>query len=72
MGIVDSVLIKYGAVAIGYTTTGLPVFGPGKEDYLKSINHDAAKISSDYVRNTSLLFNYSKGIGRILICCKDV
>jgi len=35
MGIVDSMLVKYGAVMIGYTVVGLPVFGPGREEYLK-------------------------------------
>jgi ATP-binding cassette subfamily D (ALD) protein 3 len=28
MGIVDSMLVKYGAVMVGYTVLGLPVFGP--------------------------------------------
>jgi ATP-binding cassette subfamily D (ALD) protein 3 len=31
MGIYDSMLVKYGAVMIGYTVIGLPVFGPRKE-----------------------------------------
>lgn len=31
MGIFDSMLVKYGAVMVGYTVVGLPVFGPGKE-----------------------------------------
>lgn len=35
MGIVDSMLAKYGAVMVGYTIVGLPVFGPGREAYLK-------------------------------------
>jgi ATP-binding cassette subfamily D (ALD) protein 3 len=34
MGIFDSMLVKYGAVMIGYTVVGLPVFGPGSEAYL--------------------------------------
>ena len=28
MGIYDSMLVKYGAVLVGYTIVGLPVFGP--------------------------------------------
>lgn len=28
MGIFDSMLVKYGAVMVGYTIVGLPVFGP--------------------------------------------
>ena len=29
MGIFDSILIKYGALMVGYGIVGLPVFGPG-------------------------------------------
>ena len=28
MGIYDSMLVKYGAVMVGYAVVGLPVFGP--------------------------------------------
>ena len=31
MGIFDSMLVKYGAVMVGYTVVGLPVFGPNRE-----------------------------------------
>lgn len=31
MGVLDSMLVKYGAVMIGYAVLGLPVFGPGSE-----------------------------------------
>jgi len=31
MGIIDSVLVKYGASCTGYLVVGLPVFGPGRE-----------------------------------------
>lgn len=34
MGIFDSMLVKYGAVMIGYTVVGLPVFGPNSAKYL--------------------------------------
>jgi ATP-binding cassette subfamily D (ALD) protein 3 len=34
MGILDSMLVKYGAVMIGYTVVGLPVFGPDSARYL--------------------------------------
>lgn len=37
MGIFDSMLVKYGAVVMGYTVLGLPIFGPNKERYLKQI-----------------------------------
>jgi len=37
MGIFDSMLVKYGAVCVGYAIVGLPVFGPKSEQYLKSV-----------------------------------
>lgn len=72
MGILDSMLVKYGAVMVGYTVVGLPVFGPGKEKYLKEISNDPTKITKDYVRNSSLLINLAKAIGRIVVSYKDV
>lgn len=72
MGIYDSLLVKYGAVMCGYTVIGLPVFGPGKEEYLKQVGDDPSKITKDYVRNSSLLINLAKAIGRIVVSYKDV
>lgn len=72
MGIFDSMLVKYGAVMIGYTVVGLPVFGPGRVAYLKSINNDPTRITKDYVRNSSLLINLAKAIGRMVVSYKDV
>lgn len=72
MGIYDSMLVKYGAFIVGYAILGLPVFGPRKEEYLKSIGNDESKITKDYVRNTSLLINFAKAIGRIVVSYKDV
>lgn len=72
MGIYDSMLVKYGAVMVGYTVIGLPVFGPGKEKYLKEIGSDPSRITKDYVRNSSLLINLAKAIGRIVVSYKDV
>jgi len=40
MGIYDSMLVKYGAVMVGYTVIGLPVFGPRRHEYLKSVGDD--------------------------------
>jgi ATP-binding cassette subfamily D (ALD) protein 3 len=31
MGVFDGMLVKYGAVMVGYAVVGLPVFGPNKE-----------------------------------------
>jgi ATP-binding cassette subfamily D (ALD) protein 3 len=42
MGIYDSMLVKYGAVLVGYTIVGLPVFGPKSEEYLKKFGNDQA------------------------------
>lgn len=72
MGIYDSVLVKYGAFMVGYAVLGLPVFGPRKEQYLKSIGADETQLTKDYVRNTSLLINLAKAIGRVVISYKDV
>jgi ATP-binding cassette subfamily D (ALD) protein 3 len=72
MGIFDSMLVKYGAFAVGYSVLGLPVFGPGKERYLKSVGNDQAKITKDFVRNSSLLINLAKAIGRIVVSYKEV
>ena len=72
MGIYDSMLVKYGAVMVGYTVLGLPIFGPNKEKYLKSVSNDQSRITKDYVRNSSLLINLAKAIGRIVVSYKDV
>ena len=72
MGICDSMLVKYGAVMVGYTVVGLPVFGPGSQEYLKSVGSDPSAITRDYVRNSSMLINLSKAIGRTVISYKQV
>jgi ATP-binding cassette subfamily D (ALD) protein 3 len=72
MGILDSMLVKYGAVMVGYAVVGLPVFGPNREAYLKSINHDPSRITKDYVRNSNLLINLAKAIGRMVVSYKDI
>ena len=40
MGIYDSMLVKYGAVMVGYTVVGLPVFGPKSKEYLAQYGDD--------------------------------
>jgi len=60
MGTFDSLLTKYGAVLVGYTIVGLPVFGPGREEYLAKVGHDPSAITRDYVRNSALLINLAK------------
>lgn len=72
MGIYDSMLVKYGATIIGYAVIGLPVFGPRSKKYLESVKGDKGRIMKDYVRNSSLLMNFAKAIGRIVVSYKDV
>lgn len=57
---------------VGYTTVGLPVFGPGKEEYLKRVGDDTSAITRDYVKNSNLLINLSKAIGRLVISYKEI
>lgn len=65
-------LVKYGAVMVGYATLGLPVFGPNRAAYLKSVGNDTARITKDYIRNSSLLINLAKAVGRIVVSYKEV
>lgn len=66
MGLFDNLQTKYGAIMVGYTIVGLPVFGPGKEDYLKRVGDDTSAITRDYVRNSNLLINLSKVIMKFI------
>jgi ATP-binding cassette subfamily D (ALD) protein 3 len=70
MGVFDSMLVKYGAVMVGFAVLGLPVFGPNNKEYLKKIGTDSSAITRDYIRNSSLLINLAKAIGRIVISYK--
>jgi len=72
MGIFDSLLVKYGAFMVGYAVVGLPVFGPGSKEYLARIGNDPTAITRDYVRNSSLLINLAKAIGRLVISYKEI
>lgn len=72
MGIADSILVKYGAFVIGYVLVGYPVFGPRREEYLKKIGGNASIIVKDYVRNTGLLINLAKAIGKIIVSYKEL
>lgn len=72
MGIFDSMITKYGAVLVGYTVLGLPVFGPGREEYIKAVAEDPSQITRDYVRNSAMLINLAKAIGRIVVSYKEV
>jgi ATP-binding cassette subfamily D (ALD) protein 3 len=72
MGIFDSMLVKYGSYYGGYLVLGMPVFGRNKEQYMKDTGGDKSKMTGDYVRNTSLLINLSKAIGKMIISYKEL
>lgn len=72
MGVFDGILVKYGAVMAGYGIMGLPVFGSNRINYIKSIGNDKTIITRDYVRNSSLLINLAKAIGRLVISYKEI
>ena len=65
-------LVKYGASLLGYAVVGLPVFGPGSKEYLAKIGNDPSAITRDYIRNSSLLINLAKAIGRLVISYKEI
>merc|ERR1712176_214302 len=64
-------LQKYGSVMCGYAVLGLPVFGSQSKDYIKKVS-DSSDITQDYIRNSSLLINLSKAIGRIVTSYEDI
>lgn len=70
MGVVDSILVKYGAYNLGMSILSLPVFGPGKQTYLMKVGNDPALIARDYEQNSSLLVNLSQAVGKIIISYK--
>lgn len=72
MGIFDSMLVKYGSYYGGYLVLGMPVFGRGSENYIKETKGDTSRMTGDYVRNTSLLINLSKAIGKMIISYKEL
>ena len=72
MGIFDSMLVKYGSYYGGYIVLGMPVFGRGGDKYIEDTKGDKSKMTGDYVRNTSLLINLTKAIGRMIISYKEL
>jgi ATP-binding cassette subfamily D (ALD) protein 3 len=72
MGIFDSMITKYGAVLVGYTILGLPVFGRNKEEYMRMVSDDPSQITRDYVRNSAMLISLAKAIGRIVVSYKEI
>lgn len=72
MGCFDAMLTRYGAVMTGYAILGIPVFGQNKENYMAKVHGDASAITRDYIRNSSLLINLAKAIGRLVISYKEI
>jgi ATP-binding cassette subfamily D (ALD) protein 3 len=72
MGTFDSLMVKYGATLCGYCVLAIPVFGAGSASYLSKMKTDPSGITRDYIRNSSLLINMSKAIGRIAISYKEL
>lgn len=72
MGVFDNFLVKYGAVMCGYAILGMPVFGSGREAYLAKVGNEASAITRDYIRNSALLINLAKGIGRLVVSYKEI
>lgn len=72
MGIFDSMITKYGAVLVGYTILGLPVFGRNSDQYLSQVSDDPSQIFRDYIRNSGMLISLAKAIGRIVVSYKEV
>lgn len=72
MGVFDSMLVKYGAFMVGYGVLALPVFGSNSEQYNQSVGDDAGALTRDYIRNSSLLINLAKSIGKLLISYQQV
>ena len=72
MGTYDSMMVKYGATLCGFCVLGIPVFGQGSGAYLERMKSDPSGITRDYIKNSSLLINLSKAIGRIAISYKEL
>jgi ATP-binding cassette subfamily D (ALD) protein 3 len=72
MGVFDSMLVKYGAFMVGYGVLGLPVFGSNAEEYNKAVGGNAGALTRDYIRNSSLLINLAKAIGKLVVSFKEV
>ena len=72
MGIIDSILIKYGAFTIGTSLLAIPVFGSDSYNYVNKTKGNPTKIIKDYESNSGLLVNFAKAIGNISISYKKV
>ena len=63
MGVFDSMLVKYGAVMLGYAILALPVFGKRAQQYKAAATKDyVGTIAKDYIKNSGLLINLARVI----------
>ena len=69
LGVFDSLLTKYGATLIGYLILSKPTMNYFDN---QSDNKNMTQITSEYIRNGSLMVNLAKAIGRIVISYKHV
>ena len=72
MGIMDSVLIKYGAFTLGISLLAVPVFGSDSHEYISRTQGNPTKMMKDYESNSGLLVNFAKAIGNISISYKKI
>ncbi|CAG9321444.1 ABCD3_1 [Blepharisma stoltei] len=72
MSACDNMLVKYGAVMVAYGVLGLPVFGNNSSGYLAKIGDDPSAITRDFIKNSSLLINLAKAVGRMVVSYKEI
>ena len=72
MGIIDSILIKYGAFTLGVSLLAVPVFGSDSHEYIRRTRGSPTRMIRDYESNSGLLINFAKAIGNISISYKKV
>lgn len=72
MGVIDQFLTKYGSTLVGYSVLGLPLMSSEPKAKVEISQELAAKMTMRYIRNSSLLINFSGAIGRIVSSYKDL
>lgn len=67
LGAFDSITVRYGATIVGYFVLASPSFAN-----FKGAKRSMSDLTSDYIRNGSLMINLAKSIGRIVVSYKDL
>ena len=57
---------------MGYVIVALPIIGPRNADNYWTLNKDTSLIGKDLVKNSHLLTNLAKAIGKIVSSYKDL